>query len=110
MVHWAGQGSPVIFVLARSQVMDAGATSKTFISRDYGKTFTESSHLFKLDTGKDAVIAKFYHHPQSNCHYVFADTIHKYVFTSTDCGENIQAHKVSTKTIALLSLNFRISF
>ena len=110
MVHWAGQGSPVIFVLARSQVMDAGATSKTFISKDYGKTFTESSHLFKLDTGENAVIAKFYHHPQSNCHYVFADTIHKYVFTSTDCGENIQAHKVSTKTIALLSLNFRISF
>ena len=125
MVHWAGEGSPVIFVLARSQVMDQsknfltqnsqyfffmsrflifthltsypfllGATSKTFISKDYGKNFKESSHLFKLETDENAVIAKFYHHPQSNCHYVFADTIHNYVFTSTDCGENIQAHKV----------------
>ena len=33
MVHWAGQGSPVVFVLARSQTMDSRANSKTFISR-----------------------------------------------------------------------------
>ena len=77
MVHWAGQGSPVIFVLARSQVMDSKANSKVYISRDYGKTFDEKSELFKVDEQKNAVIAKFYHHPQNNCHYVFADTVNR---------------------------------
>ena len=84
MVHWAGQGSPVIFVLARSQVMDSKANSKVYISRDYGKTFHEKSELFQVSTNAEdgktstnAVIAKFYHHPQSNCHYVFADTVNR---------------------------------
>ena len=30
MVHWAGEGSPVIFVLARSQVMDQRKIFKSF--------------------------------------------------------------------------------
>ena len=30
MVHWAGEGSPVIFVLARSQVMDKSKIFKIF--------------------------------------------------------------------------------
>ena len=77
MVHWAGQGSPVIFVLARSQKMDLNANSKVYISKDYGKTFEEKSELFQIQNGTNAVIAKFYHHPQSNCHYVFTDTVNR---------------------------------
>ena len=77
MVHWAGQGSPVIFVLARSQKMDSNANSKVYISRDYGKTFEDKSDLFQIQDGVNAVIAKFYHHPQSNCHYVFTDTVNR---------------------------------
>ena len=96
MVHWAGQGSPVIFVLARSQVMDSKANSKVYISRDYGKTFQEKSELFKTEQNKNAVIAKFYHHPQSNCHYVFADTVNRYIFTTTDCGQNVTSRKLDT--------------
>ena len=59
------------------------------------------------------MISKFYHHPESNCHYVFtgkrrlplaissvplpkrpicADTLHKHIFTSTDCGATFTAH------------------
>lgn len=77
MVHWAGQGSPVIFVLARSQKMDLNANSKVYISKDYGKTFEEKSQLFQIQNGTNAIIAKFYHHPQSNCHYVFTDTVNR---------------------------------
>ena len=33
MAHWVGQGSPIVFVLARSQTMDSRATSKIYISR-----------------------------------------------------------------------------
>ena len=105
MVHWAGQGSPVIFVLARSQEMKPGATSKVFISRNYGKTFEESSNLFKLNNGENAVISKFYHHPQSNCHYVFADTLNKYLFTSVDCGQNVKNHSLENISPDLIAFD-----
>ncbi len=71
MVHWAGQGSDVMFCLARDQEMVAGATAKVFMSVDYGTTFDDISDRFKLKNGDTAVIGKFYHHPMSNCHYVF---------------------------------------
>lgn len=95
MVHWAGQGSNVMFCLARDQEMKPGATSRVFYSLDYGTSFSDISQRFTLDDGiSEATIAKFYHHPESNCHYVFADTVNKYVFTSTDCGKTISGHKL----------------
>ena len=65
----------------------------------------ESSNLFKLENDNNAVIAKFYHHPQSNCHYVFTDTVHKYVFTTSNCGETIQSHKLETITPSLIAFD-----
>jgi hypothetical protein len=84
--------------------MEPGATSKTYISKDYGKTFTEVSHFFQLEDGlTNATIAKFYHHPNSNCHYVFTDTINKYIFTTNDCGENIKAYNLKTINPSLVA-------
>ena len=43
-------------------------------STNYGETFVDISSTLKLnseDGEKTAVISKFYHHPESNCHYVF---------------------------------------
>ncbi len=99
MVHWAGQGSGVLFLLARDQEMKPGASSKTFLSKDYGKSFTDVSDRFKLESdnngdASNAIIAKFYHHPKSFCHYVFADTVNNYVFMTKDCGETITAHRL----------------
>ena len=45
MVHWAGEGSPVIFVLARSQVMDK---SKIFKSFDIMQFFSWISNCYSL--------------------------------------------------------------
>ena len=45
MVHWAGEGSPVIFVLARSQVMDK---SKIFKSFDIMHLFSRISNCYSL--------------------------------------------------------------
>ena len=65
MAHWAGQGSPVMFLLGRSVKMDqSGASSKTYMSVDYGKTFQDISHRFKVDNNTNALIVKFYHHPK----------------------------------------------
>lgn len=95
MAQWAGQGSSVLFVLGRDREMKVGATSQSFISNDYGSSFVEITHLFKLNDDKtNATIAKFYHHPKSNCHYVFTDTINQYLFTTTDCCQRIKRQKL----------------
>ena len=105
MVHWAGQGLPTVIVLARSQVMKPGATSKLYISNDFGKSFQEKSHLFKLNNGQNATIEKLYNHHQSTCHYVFTDTINGYVFTSSNCGKDITPHKLENITPSLISFD-----
>ena len=47
----------------------------TLRSTDYGETFVDISSTLRLKNGaageESAVISKFYHHPESNCHYVF---------------------------------------
>lgn len=109
MVHWAGQGSPVVFILARTVKMDLiGSSSMIFMSKDYGKTFNDISDRFQLQDTKssnktNALIVKFYHHPKSNCHYVFADVINKHIFTSEDCGETIKPYNLDTITPSLIS-------
>ena len=43
-------------------------------STNYGETFVDISSNLTLNSEngeKTAVISKFYHHPESNCHYVF---------------------------------------
>ena len=78
MVHWAGKNNPVVFVLARDQDLKiANPTSNFYISRDYGKTFQDVSNRFKLPNGKNAVLEKFYNHPESPCYYVVTDTREK---------------------------------
>lgn len=95
MVHWVGKGSKKVFCLARDQAMEPGATSQVFASDDYGKTFADISGRLTLEDGRtNATIAKFYHHPESNCQYVFTDTVNRYLFTSTDCGETFSRHKL----------------
>ena len=75
MVHWAGKNNPVVFVLARDQDLSVGnPTSNFYISRNYGKTFEDVSSRFQLENGKQAVLEKFYNHPQSPCFYVVTDT------------------------------------
>ena len=75
MVHWAGKNNPVVFVLARDQDLSiSNPTSNFYISRDYGKTFNDVSSRFKLENGEQAVLEKFYNHPQSPCFYVVTDT------------------------------------
>ena len=56
--------------------------------------FQDESSRLKLDNGKIAVIDKFYQHPSANCHYVFADTVNKAIFTSMDCGESFASRKL----------------
>lgn len=79
MVNWVGRDSSVVFCLARDQEMKPGATSQVYRSDDYGTTFADVSDRFVLadGTGRRAVIARYYHHPKSACHYVFADTVNR---------------------------------
>ena len=96
-VHWTGKGRNTVFCLGRDQEMKSGATSQFFVSNDYGKTFDDFSDKFRLndeDGGKPAVIRAFFHHPKSNCRYVFVDVMHNYTFTTDDCAKNIKGRKL----------------
>ena len=78
MVHWAGKNNPIVFVLSRDQDLTKdNPTSNFYISKDYGRTFTDVSSKFQLSSGKNATLEKFYNHPESPCYYVVTDTIEK---------------------------------
>ena len=52
---------------------------QVFLSNDYGKTFVDVSGRLKLEDGRtNATIAKFYHHPKTNCRYIFTDTVNRF--------------------------------
>ena len=59
------------------QEMKIGATSQVFRSDNYGLSYTDISSRFLLDNGERAVINKFYHHPKTNCRYVFTDILNR---------------------------------
>ena len=40
---------------------------------------------------------------QDKCHYVFADEINKYVFTTSNCGETIKSHKLDQITPSVIT-------
>ncbi len=73
-----------------------------YMSEDYGTNFADISSRFKLESGANAVIARYYHHPRSSCRYVFADTINQYIFTSSDCGKTVKGRKVQVRNAEYL--------
>ena len=95
MVHWAGRGSSIVFCLARDQEINQNSTSQVFISDNYGTDFADISSRFKLESGEQATINKFFHHATDNCYYVFTDIFHKHIFVSLDCGETIKSYQVN---------------
>jgi hypothetical protein len=94
MVHWAGRGSAIVFCLARDQDINENSTSRVFISKDYGRTFTDISSRFVLPAGGIATINKFFHHPGNNCYYVFTDVLHRHVYVTLDCAKTVKVIKI----------------
>jgi hypothetical protein len=106
MVHWAGKNNPVVFVLARDQDLKiANPTSNFYISRDYGKTFQDVSNRFKLPNGNNAVLEKFYNHPESPCYYVVTDTREKVSLKYRTFYVLLLNHKVNPFTLRQPFLN-----
>ncbi|XP_076438284.1 sortilin-related receptor-like [Babylonia areolata] len=85
IVHWAGESSSVIIALAKPGKHAQSGTSNVYISRDYGKNFTD---ITQNVTGSHttASIDRFYNSDQRNSHYVFTDINLKCVFTTRDYG------------------------
>ncbi|XP_046548454.1 sortilin-related receptor-like [Haliotis rubra] len=81
VVHWAGEHSDVIIALARNGLGSSG--SRVFISRDYGKTFSNISNKM-LHNGIKAEITHYYNTPSHNSHYIFTDIEDKCIFTTRD--------------------------
>ena len=62
----------------------SNAPSSFWVSRNYGKTFTEISKNFTLPNGTRAVITEFYSSKANNEHYILVDKFHKYIYSSSD--------------------------
>lgn len=122
MVHWVGEGSDVIICLARDPTPTIPSIpinpSNVYISYDYGDTYENKTHLFKLPDGSYSTVEKFYNHPKYNTHvsenrkitsftilfnimfpllfqFVFTDVKNKQLFVTTNHGRNITRLNVS---------------
>ncbi|XP_039293247.1 sortilin-related receptor-like [Nilaparvata lugens] len=106
MVHWAGEGSNVIFCLARDAQGDIFLKpSAVYISFDYGDTFVNKTEAFRLapaDPPLYATVDKFYTHPKFNSHCVFVDKLNKYFFMTSDYGKTIDKVAVSFRPNEIL--------
>ena len=55
-----------------------------WVSRDYGKTFTDISNNFTLPNGTRAVITEFYSSKIKHEYYILVDKFNKYLYSSCD--------------------------
>uniref|UniRef100_A0A1Y1LMI9 Sortilin-related receptor n=1 Tax=Photinus pyralis TaxID=7054 RepID=A0A1Y1LMI9_PHOPY len=96
MVDWVGEGSNVIICLARDPTPQTSLNpSCVYISYDYGDTYENKTHLFKLENGNFSTVEKFYNHPKYNSHFVFTDVNNKAIFVTKNHGKNITRINVS---------------
>ncbi|ESN90114.1 hypothetical protein HELRODRAFT_182808 [Helobdella robusta] len=88
VVHWAGEDSDVIIALARDAIMLSFIfSSNLYISRDYGKTFVKQNlTLGPSWPNVPAAVHWYYISPVYTTHFVFADVIHKTIWTTSDRG------------------------
>ncbi|XP_048254148.1 sortilin-related receptor-like isoform X1 [Haliotis rufescens] len=104
VVHWAGERSKVIIALARNGLGTSG--SRVFVSRDYGKNFSDISSLMMHD-GKKAEITHYYNTPSHNSHYIFTDIEDRCIFTTRDyarsfstiCGLTFKPRQISINSV-----------
>ena len=64
--------------------MRKNTPSSFWVSRDYGKTFTDISNNFTLPNGSRAVITQFYSSKANHEHYILVDKFNKYIYSSND--------------------------
>ncbi|XP_012935564.1 sortilin-related receptor [Aplysia californica] len=87
VVHWVGSGRDEIFALAKDV---NGLSSALFISKDYGKHFTDVSDQLMVNASVKGVIDSYYDVNAFNYMYMFADVKHDCVFTSVDTGSTFE--------------------
>ncbi|KAJ3591191.1 hypothetical protein NHX12_009138 [Muraenolepis orangiensis] len=106
VVHWAGDKSNVIVALARDSAGATGSkTSSVYVSYDYGTSFTLVSDRFRLSGAKEdskQVIAQFYHSPEDNRRYLFADVTNSYLWNTFDFCKTVQGFPLPFKPTDLL--------
>ena len=64
--------------------MRSNTPSSFWVSRDYGRSFTEISKNFTLPNGTRAVITEFYSSKANHEYYILVDKFHKYIYSSSD--------------------------
>ncbi|EDO45218.1 predicted protein [Nematostella vectensis] len=83
-VHWAGDSKDTIVVLTRDPNPGPRSTSFVWISKDYGRSFSNYTSLFNQSSGSIASITLFYASPVDNNRYLFVDKVRKLMFATLD--------------------------
>lgn len=93
IVHWVGERSNIIICLARDskEIRRVKRPSSVYYSYNYGETFENKSDSFKIPNGTLLQLDKFYIHPKSNSHNVFADSTNKMLFLTEDHGRTFKS-------------------
>lgn len=103
MVHWLGDGSDIMICLARdpplgphddAQKLPEVSPSSVYFSYDYGDTFINKTHLFKVlinGTEYNSTLDQFMTHPKFDT-IIFTDSRNRAIFYVPDKGEIIDRH------------------
>uniref|UniRef100_A0A7M5UK89 VPS10 domain-containing protein n=1 Tax=Clytia hemisphaerica TaxID=252671 RepID=A0A7M5UK89_9CNID len=85
-VHWSGANSSSIMVLMRDpdNLMSSSRPSNFYVSRDYGKTYTNVTGNFTLSDGSLATISSFFSSKADNRKYILVAKYHRVLFVSDD--------------------------
>uniref|UniRef100_A0A1Y1JYN2 Sortilin-related receptor n=1 Tax=Photinus pyralis TaxID=7054 RepID=A0A1Y1JYN2_PHOPY len=93
MVHLVGNGSIVIICLTQNATSApsnaSNTTNRIYISYDYGDSYEDKTHLFKLNNGSLARINNFFFYSKYESRIVFTDVYNNVIFMTKDNGKTI---------------------
>ncbi|CAG0913244.1 unnamed protein product [Notodromas monacha] len=111
LLHWAGEGSPVIYCLATDASPKDTSTSAIYISYEYGKSFANKTDSFVIPqpdgTSKPSLITAYYVHPVFSSVSVFTDLRDKVLFVTKDHGETLFMRNVNFTATTIVFDKYR---
>ncbi|XP_029186888.2 sortilin-related receptor-like [Acropora millepora] len=85
-VHWAGDHRDTIVLLTRDFTPNLHSNSHVWVSKDYGQSFTNLTHMFRIPGRSNAYarVDMFYSSPVDKSRYLLVDTLHNLMFSTID--------------------------
>ena len=103
VIHWAGENSQVIMALTKD-VPPRANSSKVYLSRDYGVSFTEiQDSLMKISSSQSSVLDKFYNSPVYNSHVSASPVYNSHVSASPIYNSHVSASPIYNSHVSAIA-------